>query len=337
MASKRDNGSGAWEYRIKSKLLAKPVYATFSTVAEGDAWAKKVEDSLKAGVVPEWLLKKPEAYTVGGLITAFSEQTVVAPSTAVRLGLVKKDWGETTLGAVDYAWVKGVVAGRREKKNTPVSIHRYMNALAQALDWAVREKWAEGLLKENPVRLLPAGYAHYPDKEVEDEERDRRLEPGEEETILAALADEPAYRLMVVMALETAMRLSEIYTLQPGDVDVKRRTIFLRKENTKTRVARQIPMSSVMVRELVGFKGFGHEVKSVNASARISKYFQRLFKKLELDDLHFHDFRHEATCRFVLRTKFSDVQIMRITGHRSPKEFLRYASLRASEMVDGMW
>lgn len=335
MASKRANGSGAWEYRIKNRLLDKPIYATFSTVAEGDAWAKKVEDSLAAGIVPEWLVKKPKEFTVGGMLDGFVDAVKVPDSTKVRVRLVKKDWGDTNAASMDFAWVERVVEAQRAKRHVPTSIQRYMNALAQAIDWAIRTEWADGLVKTNPVRLLPAGYALYPDDGVEDIERDRRLVGDEEQRLLENT--EGDYRLMIVLALETAMRLSEIYTLQPGDVDLAQRTIFLRRENTKTRFARQIPMSSVLVKEMAGFKGFGIQTKSVKDTSRISNYFQRLFKRLGVDDLHFHDFRHEATCRFVLRTKFSDVQIMRITGHRSPKEFLRYASLRASEMVDGMW
>jgi integrase len=142
---------------------------------------------------------------------------------------------------------------------------------------------------------------------------------------------------MFVIALESAMRLSEVYTLQSKDVNIEDRTIFLRAEMTKTRRARQIPMSSVLVKELVDFKGFGHIQKSASITSRYSQRFNRLFDKLGIDDLNFHDLRHEAICRFILRTKFSDVQIMRVSGHHSVKEFLRYASLRGSELADGMW
>lgn len=55
------------------------------------------------------------------------------------------------------------------------------------------------------------------------------------------------------LALETAMRLSEMLTLTTQQVDLGRRTIFL--EKTKNGSKRQVPMSSVLHRLLGEFLG----------------------------------------------------------------------------------
>ena len=51
----------------------------------------------------------------------------------------------------------------------------------------------------------------------------------------------------------------------------------------------------------------------------------------------FHDLRHHAVCQFYEKTKLSDVQIARITGHRDPRMLLRYASLRGSDLAQALW
>jgi integrase len=54
-------------------------------------------------------------------------------------------------------------------------------------------------------------------------------------------------------------------------------------------------------------------------------------------DLRFHDLRHEATCRLYEKTKLSDVQIARITGHKDIRMLRRYASLRGSDLAAHLW
>lgn len=54
--------------------------------------------------------------------------------------------------------------------------------------------------------------------------------------------------LFLDMALETAMRMREMFTLRLGQIDLKRRTIFLDK--TKNGHKRQVPISSVLLKKL---------------------------------------------------------------------------------------
>lgn len=55
------------------------------------------------------------------------------------------------------------------------------------------------------------------------------------------------------LALETAMRLSEMLTLTTQQVDLERRTVFL--EKTKNGSKRHVPMSSALHRLLGEFLG----------------------------------------------------------------------------------
>ncbi len=46
---------------------------------------------------------------------------------------------------------------------------------------------------------------------------------------------------------------------------------------------------------------------------------------------------HEATSRFFERTKLSDLQIAKITGHKDPRMLSRYANLRGSDLANQLW
>jgi integrase len=49
--------------------------------------------------------------------------------------------------------------------------------------------------------------------------------------------------------------------------------------------------------------------------------------------LRFHDLRHEATSRLYERTTLTDLQIAKITGHKTISMLARYANLRGSELA----
>ena len=155
--------------------------------------------------------------------------------------------------------------------------------------------------------------------------------------------------LLFDMALETAMRMREMYTLTVDQISLEKETIFL--EKTKNGSKRQVPMSSVLKKLLVEhlpslqdhrvFPWWDGETLTTryldNLSSKISQRFARRFEAAGCDDLHFHDLRHEATSRLFERTNLSGEAIMKITWHRSHAMVMRYLSLRASELAASLW
>ena len=252
---------------------------------------------------------------------------------------------------VAYPWVEGWVAEMKGiDRMAPSTIRHQVGALARCLDWVVRTRPKE--LPQNPLRLLPKRYSTYRDGEVRDRERDRRLTADEEAAIRRVLAGEkpegkergvtpdPLLTLLFDLALETAMRLREMYTLTPDQVDVSKKTIFL--DRTKNGDSRQVPLSSPACRMLAGFAGFpwaaDHTPKELRrVTSLLSRRFGTVFELAGCGDLRFHDLRHEATCRLYERTSLSDVQIARITGHKDLRVLRRYASLRGSELASQLW
>ena len=60
--------------------------------------------------------------------------------------------------------------------------------------------------------------------------------------------------------------------------------------------------------------------------------WDRSVKRADLQDLHFHDLRHEATSRF-FELGLNVVEVAAITGHKDLKMLQRYTHLRAEDLA----
>lgn len=63
-----------------------------------------------------------------------------------------------------------------------------------------------------------------------------------------------------------------------------------------------------------------------------SSLFPRACDELEIVDLRLYDLRHEAISRLVESRKYSIPEMMLITGHKDPKQLMRYTQLRAKDL-----
>jgi integrase len=64
----------------------------------------------------------------------------------------------------------------------------------------------------------------------------------------------------------------------------------------------------------------------------ISQAFDRACKRAEIQNLHFHDLRHEAASRF-FEIGFGIMEVASITGHKDLKMLRRYTHLRAEDLA----
>lgn len=385
MATYRVRASGSIEACIRRKSLPGGIYLTFASMDEAKDYCAQAEALIDAGQIPQELLDfaKPKAArrdkpehmtsTVATAIAEFLAGYHVKEGDKQWLGVMSSEVGAVALGEVTVQWALGVVRGYKlTRKLAPSTIRHRIGALRRCLDWHV----TLGNLPLNPLKLLPERYATYNDAERAtvgddapdaDNARDRRLEDGEEARIRKVLANDPDYiaelgverginpesqapmTLLFDLALETAMRMREMFTLTWDQIDIERRTIFLDK--TKNGDNRQVPLSSVAVLVLLGIpRGYhGNLVFPIfwngdttdaglrKASSRLSGRWRTIARLAKCEDLHFHDLRHEATSRLFERTSLSDLEIAKITGHRDPRMLMRYANLRASELAGKLW
>ena len=64
----------------------------------------------------------------------------------------------------------------------------------------------------------------------------------------------------------------------------------------------------------------------------LSGAFLRLCRRIGIDNLHFHDLRHEATSR-LFEKGLNPVEVATITGHKDTRMLMRYTHLKAEDLV----
>jgi len=64
----------------------------------------------------------------------------------------------------------------------------------------------------------------------------------------------------------------------------------------------------------------------------ISTMMARVCKRAGIENLRFHDLRHEATSRF-FEKGLNPMQVAAITGHRTLQMLKRYTHLRAEDLA----
>jgi integrase len=217
----------------------------------------------------------------------------------------------------------------RLKEVSPASLKRELVILNRVLTLASRD-WGIAL-PQNPVKMISLPRA--------DKARTRRLEAGEEGKLLQTTNQK--LRRVIILALETAMRRVEILKIKKSHIDHQNSVLVI--PSTKTDTPRTIPLSSDALTSLRGQlrdsqRASGGVIPLIESTIfdyrprGLSGEFLKLCRKTNIDDLHFHDLRHEATSRF-FEKGLNPVEVATITGHKDTRMLMRYTHLRAEDLV----
>lgn len=400
----RQTKTGRWEATISHPLLpGGRISRNFIDLEQASAYKAAVLALLSRGTIPPELTRagrrtnptlkrkvqaRPappravacttgERTALGEMLKEYLEadNVNIAPSDRPLVELLRRTLTGTVCG-LTVVWLDAWVRSMKEELNlTPGSIRKRVESLARCLDWWQRTH-PEAALKSgslNPLRMLPRGYSAYrPDPlgvpVPRDRHRDRRLIPGEQERIEAALmglrrpdrerawapGSDADMLVLFRLLIGTGLRLREAYCLRVADLRFSLSTIDIRMSKTGT--TREVPMTpavEAMLTEYIRHQdasrlvfpfwdGLRDEVALRQATSRLSGRFRTLFAYAGCDGLVEHDLRHEATCRWVeMRDArggwlFRAEEVRRITGHKSDAMFMRYLSLRGSDLAARM-
>jgi integrase len=126
------------------------------------------------------------------------------------------------------------------------------------------------------------------------------------------------------------MRRDEIARLAWDNVDLRKRAVYLSK--TKNGEERTVPLSPAAIGILKEIPN-GNSVFGM-AADNITRSMKQACKAANIENLTFHDLRHEATSRLFENTDLDVMEIKSITGHRSMQMLARYSHLRTSRLAD---
>jgi integrase len=244
-----------------------------------------------------------------------------------ELGILEdhlKPFFASKVAAIRRATVARYVTARcAEVSNATVT--KELNVLKHLLRLAV-EEWE--YIPVNPAnRVKPPKAAPG---------RVRYLQPGELRAVLEAA---PSWlRPIVVLAVATGMRRSEILQLRLLDVDLNGKRVLLpQTKNGEGRIVylnrlaiqaiESLPVSEKTKPTDLLFPGLQPEWVSVA--------FSRLCRRLKIADFRFHDLRHTAASW--LRMKGADIHtVAQLLGHRDLRMAARYQHLSPAFLVDAV-
>ena len=339
---------------------------TFMYREDAEKWARALERELEtSGFIDR---REAEKNSLREMLERYRKEVTPGKKSAeiesILIGVILKDavLPDLKMSAITSAAV-AAWRDRRLKQVTGGSVNREIDVLSAALNHARRE-WEMHV--ENPIPFVkrpPKSRARERRFSVEEEKYLFDALSGgirQANGTFSKGARNPWLAPLVRLALETAMRRGELLSLQWEHVDLSRRTAHL--PDTKNGDSRTVPLSSKAVEIFKGLKlsksGGEEGANESHASGAVfptsamalrmgfkrslerarEKYIEDCVLARQkpvagfLDDVHFHDTRHEAASR--LAEKLSNVlELSAVTGHKDLRMLKRYYHPRAEDLA----
>lgn len=335
MASITQTGPNSWRVLIRRKGHA-ALCRTFSTEREARQWGKRAEAEIAAGRT-----MAKGRLTVALAVQAFRElreqgRRPVAP-TGNEEYMLRHLADPDGIGSVEVdrltpqrlaEWCRT----RADDGAGPYTIGMEVSKLATVLKYAaisLHTPLPDVVGAARP--LLEYGGLIGPGKA-----RERRPTPDELARVLDQLS--PQMGDVVLFAIATAMRRAEICRIRWSDVDAGRRLVLIRDRKHPRRTAgnhQWVPLTDrtgidawgIVQRQPEGERIFPLSPEFVSDSFAVA------CKAAGVENLHFHDLRHEATSR-MFEAGMAIEQVAIVTGHQDWRNLRRYTNLKP-ESVHG--
>lgn len=308
---------GKWNVQVRKRGHSES--KTFISKTDARAWALQIEASLEASGHDKY--HRGRGKTLSDALDEYGRR--VTPTKASKIWetrRIKYLKGEhiasiplADIDTPDLAeWVE-----ERLKTVKSSTVNRDLNLLSNVFSKCVSQwRW----MKFNPAREL--------DRPQDPPPRERRISDEEKKRILFVLGYDSGVPetpreltgLYFLIALETAMRLGEIHSISEETFLPDLQCVRLLNDKSaklsksRGRTYRDVAISKKAV-ELIKLL---LQCDIVTKPHNVSKLFENAVTLAGIDNLTFHDSRHEACTR--LAAKVEVMQLAKITGHRD----LRY-------------
>ncbi len=318
---------GRWQAQVRRRGM-KPRAKSFHIKADAEKWARDLETQVdRFGTAPDTRIL--ESTTLNELLERYKIE--VSPS---KRGSVQEIQRIDVLQRHEIAYrtmiglsQQDISSFRDERLKTvaPSTTVREMAILSHVVETAIRD-WGLPLAR-NVVKLVR--------RPVINNERKRRLEGTEEQLLLDGCAGGKIQfiRTIIILAIETGMRRSEILGLRRSDISNERRVISLLM--TKYGSSRDVPLSQRAFDALTEWKGRANpddqQVFPI-AFGSFEQCWGRLLVRVGITGLRFHDLRHEAVSR-LFEKGMNVIEVSSISGHKELRMLARYTHLSADNLV----
>ncbi len=321
---RKRNGKYQVQVRVQGSTA---ISKTFTRLEDAKAWARLTEieaEQIGLPADPRRLAK----ITVGELLERYRDEVVSKKrgaeyETIMVNAMLRHPWAKRSLAHIDGA----TFAEHRDARLRavlPCTVKRELAMLQHAFDVAIKD-WSIPL-RANPIKAIskPGGA----------KKRDRRLCKGELARLFRTAKQCRGYhmRALILLAIETGMRQGELLAAKWSHINLQARHWFI--PLTKNGESRTIPLTRRCIRTLRILKKGAGDARGVFDLTReaVKCSWRRIMKRSGIEDLNFHDLRHEAISRFFERG-LSVPEVSLISGHKDARMLFRYTHMTAAHVL----
>lgn len=323
---------GNWRAQVRRKGYPHRT-ETFPTKVLAERWARQVEAEIDAGRAGQ---TAPSHVTVGKLIERYTEEIgKVKPfgkNKESTLKLIKAELGDVPVNALTAERIVDYITKDRQITGVTAAIDlTYLKGVLKVARALWRVGVVPGVVEDAREILKYMGLAE------RSNERDRR--PTNDE--LVALRDWFAVRSETLTVdhidfiLDSCFRPpSELTRLKWEHLNHEDRTILIEdRKDPRRKIGNNqtVPLLGESYDIITRQPKTGPYIFPVNGKSW-SSLFPRACDDLDIVDLRLYDLRHEAISRLVESGKYSIPEMMLVTGHKDPKQLMRYTQLRARDL-----
>ena len=326
----RTTKDGKTHYRVQIRIKGHEIVrATFDRKTDAKRWTQKIEADIREGRY--FKTEEAKKHTLKEAIKRYEKDILPNKPRTKQEGQLlwwKEELGHYVLADITPSLIaeyrdklsQGVT--RHAKKRAPTTVLRYLAALSHVLTIACNE-W--GWIDESPMRKVT--------KPKQGLLRIRFLSEEERQNLLQTCkqSSNPFLYPVVVLALSTGMRKSEIMKLNHSDIDLFTGRIVL--QQTKNGERRLIPLTghALEVLKELSLNRQQHITllfpsDNTNSPMDLRFPWEQALKKAGVSNFRFHDLRHSAASYLVMNGA-TLVEIAEILGHKTLAMVKRYAHL----------
>jgi len=300
--------------------------------------AQRVHDKIKGEIAEgKWFEKLPgESITFREMMEKYmAEYSAVnkAPSSCIRdkslAGHLVGFFGDMYVNEIVPKAISQYKVMRRKADVSPKTINNELVLMGHAFNIAIREwEWVEN----NPVIKVS--------KEKVNNLNERWLAFEEEQDLLKV---SPRWlQEIIIFAINTGLRQSEILDLKWGQIDFARKTLFIQEQ--KNRGIDTLPLNETALAVLrTKFEMRQHGVDNVFINGRATRIntrnllraFYSAMDKADIKDFRFHDLRHTFATRLV-QNGVDVYTVQKLGRWRSISMVMRYAHHQPESLRSGI-
>jgi len=280
---------------------------SFSTKTEAKQWAQKIESEINEGNQPATKI----SLTFGEAIDSYNNNHLIKKKSykkeQSRIALLKNRFGSKNLQDINSRLLSQFREERLQIRS-PYSVSNELSLILRVLRYATIDLGVQMEIPAVRRPSLPQG---------------RARRPTNDELQMLRESLDPVMSSLLDLAIETAMRRSEISGINPDALTGNTITLSETKNGTK----RIVPLSNLAIRCINQLKG-----NKIPRPETISKKFHEACKDNEIHDLRWHDLRHHATS-LLFERGLNMMEVSAITGHKTLQMLKRYTHLRAEDLA----